>query len=118
MPPTPFVIRCSREVFSEAEIETLERYGRQFADLTAGRRPPETPAQQRFVEAAKGQRAPETCYERVWCKYLERLEWQRDPRNRAAMGPPREVRDDREDWKRMRGATWGDAMRRARGLDD
>ncbi|MDE0241885.1 MAG: hypothetical protein OXQ84_17130, partial [bacterium] len=51
-------------------------------------------------------------------RLLDRLKWESDPRNRAAMGPPREVRDDREDWKRMRGATWGDAMRRAKGLDD
>ena len=34
------------------------------------------------------------------------------------MVPPRKAHDDREDWKRMRSAAWGDAMRRARGLDD
>ena len=118
MPPVSFALRCSREIFSAEEIETLERYGRQFEDLTAGHRPTRTPAQQRFVEVAQGQRPPETYYERVWCKYLARLKWESDPRNRAAMGPPRKAHDDREDWKRMRSAAWGDAMRRARGLDD
>ena len=51
-------------------------------------------------------------------KYRARVEWESDPANRAAMGPPRAVHDDREDWKRMRGATWGEMARRSRGLDD
>ena len=51
-------------------------------------------------------------------KYQQRLELERDPAFQDAMGPLRKVHDDREDWKRMRGATWGDMVRRSRGLDD
>lgn len=51
-------------------------------------------------------------------RYQERVEWERDSANRAAMGPRRQVHDEREDWKRMRGATWGEMVRRSRGLDD
>ena len=85
-PPPRFAILCSRATFSEDEIRTLERYGCRFEDLIAGRRPCRTPAQQRFVEVAKGQRDPETYYERLWRKYLVRLEreFQHRPRSTAA----------------------------------
>lgn len=62
--------------------------------------------------------SPETVYERVWTKYLMRLEWERDPANRAAMGMRRRMPDDREDWNRMRGSVWSDIRRRAQGLDE
>ncbi len=113
-----FVLRCSQEVFSKEEIATLEAYGAQFERLCDGRRKPATPAQRRFVEVANGRCEPKTVYEKVWLKYLKRLEWESNPENRAAMGPRRRVPDDRADWKRMRGASWGEMMRRSRGLDD
>ena len=113
----PFVLRCSREVFSEDEIEMLENYGKQFERLSDGRRKPATAAQRHFVEVANGRCEPKTVYEMVWSNYLRRLEWESNPENRAAMGPRRKVRDDRADWKRMSAASWGEMMRRSRGLD-
>lgn len=112
-----FVIRCSREIFSTEEIAVLERYGRQLERLANGKRAPETVAQHRFVEAVQGRLEPETIYERAWAKYAWRLEWERKPENRAAMGKRRQMPDDREDWKRMRGAVWGDMKRRSQGQD-
>lgn len=114
----PFIIRCSREIFSKEEIGILERYGREFERLANGKRLPETEEQQRFVEVAQGRSQPETIYERTWAKYAWRVAWESDPANRSAMGERRRMRDDREDWKRMRGAVWGETRRRARGLDD
>ena len=67
-------------------------------------RAPATAAQEQFVEAARGENPPETVYERVWTMYLNRLEWESDPANRAATGPRRQTPDDREDWTRMCGA--------------
>lgn len=113
-----FSIRCSRDTFTDQEIELLERYGRELERLANGNRLPTTAAQRRFVEAANDRRQPETIYEKTWVKYLQRLDWESDPANRAAMGPRRRATDDREDRKRMRGATWGEMQRRARGLDD
>ena len=113
-----FLIRCSRETFTEQEIELLERHGRQLERLANGHRAPTTTAQRQFVEAAQGRRQPETKYEKAWVKYSRRLDWERDPANQAAMGPRRRRPDDRDDWKRMRGATWGEIQRRAKGLDD
>ena len=113
-----FSIRCSREIFTQQEIELLERYGQGLERLANGNRLPTTAAQRRFVAAANGQCEPQTIYEETWVKYARRLDWESDPANRAAMGPRRRVTDDREDWKRMRGATWGEMQRRARGLDD
>lgn len=115
--PTPFVIRCSYEVFSELEIEILEEHGARLERLADGRQPPRNAAGRRFVKVVNGHVQPETAFEKVWIKYQRRLEWERDPANRAAMGSPREVHDDREDWKRMRGSVWGEMVRRSRGLD-
>lgn len=115
---SPFVIQCSREVFSDAEIEILESHGTRLQRLADGRQSPVRKAGRRFVEVVNGRREPETVYERTWVKYLQRLEWERDPANQAAMGPRRKVRDDRPDWKHADAATRGDMIRRARALDD
>ena len=113
-----FSIQCYSEILTQQEIELLESYGRQLERLANGERRPTTAAQRRFVEATNGRCQPETIYEKTWVKHVRRLDWEGDPANRAAMGPRRRVADDREDWKRMRGATWGEVQRRARGLDD
>ena len=112
-----FVIRCSREVFTEEEIEILETYGAAFHRLADGVRLPKTDAQRRFVEAVHGAREAKTKYEKTWLKYLQRLAWESDPDNRAAMGPQRKAFNDRDDWKRMAAAQWGETIRRARGFD-
>lgn len=114
----PFVLRSSREVFTDEELEVLEEYGRGLERLADGKRLPNTPAQQRFVAVVRGELEPETIYERAWMKYLLRVDWESDPANRAAMGTLRRMPNDREDWKRMRSAVWGEVRRRARGLDD
>ena len=113
-----FVIRCSRVIFSTEEIDLLERYGGELERLASGERPPETAAQQRFVDAIQGRTEPQTVYERMWAKYVWRLKWEAKPENRAAMGERRSMPDDREDWKRMSGVVWGDMRRRSQGLDD
>ncbi len=73
---------------------------------------------QRFVEVARGRCDPESVYERTWAKYLWRVAWESHPENRSVMGKRRSVRNDREDWKRMRGAVWAEVRRRAQGWDD
>jgi uncharacterized protein YifE (UPF0438 family) len=116
-----FQIRTSREIFSESELEILTRYGEAFEDLMEGRRPPETPAQERFLRVCHDEAEPATDYERVWRKYLNRLKWERDPSNRAAMGPPRRAEEgfggSREDWKCIRNSQWGGLMGRYRDAD-
>ena len=86
--------------------------------LANGKWRPETSAQRRFVETAHGRREPKTDYERTWAKYMWRVKWESKPENRATMGERRRMPNDREDWKRMRGAVWGDMRRRSQGLDD
>ena len=109
-----FRFRCSREVFAEEELEILKRFGSAFEQLSKGERVPTTDAQQRFLEVAQGQRQPKTIYERTWAKYQWRVEW--ESKNATVMGTRRAIPNDREDWKRMSGALWGEAIRRA--LDD
>ena len=113
-----FEIKCSREIFSEEEIDILETYGIQFKQLTSGKRSPATDAQRRFVKVAQGQCHPETIYEKIWAKYINRVIWERDPANKASMGERRKMPDDRDDWKKMRGKNWSDMQKRSRGFDD
>ena len=117
MASEPFTLRCSNAPCSEEELDILRQYGTAFERLSNGERSPATVAQEQFVAAARGKRPPETVYERAWTKYLRRLAWENDPANRAAMGARRRMPDDREDWKRMRGAVWKDVRRRAQGLE-
>ena len=79
-----FNFRCSREVFTEKELETLEKHGAEFARLANGQRLPKAQDQVRFVEVARGQREPETVYEKAWAKYMWRVHWEQA--NRSAMG--------------------------------
>ncbi|MFC1731370.1 DUF413 domain-containing protein [candidate division KSB1 bacterium] len=110
----PFKINCSKEIFSDIEIEILEEYGRQLQRLMDGDRLPRTEAQRRFVEVAQGKCQPETIYEEIWWRYLQRLQWETDPANRAAMGDRRGIQDDLEAWKKMRSGLWADMQKRNR----
>ena len=56
--------------------------------------------------------------EATWVKYLQRVAWEQDPDNRSVMGERRAMQNDREDWKRMRGAVGGEVRRRAQGRDE
>ena len=115
-PRRDFGFRCSRDIFTDDEIDILERYGGEFERLTDGRRLPTTAAQRRFIKVATGQHEPETVFERTWAKYLWRVEW--ESANESVMGERRAMPDDRDDWRRMSGAIWREIRRRARGLDD
>lgn len=113
-----FVLGCSQEIFSDEEIELLERYGHWYRRLACGELRPETEAQRQFVEVAQGERQPETVHEKTWRKYRERLALESDPANRQAMGEIRRMPNDREDWKRMAGTQWSKMMRRTQGRSD
>ena len=112
-----FVPRCSTKTFTQEEIDILERYGKQFAKLMHGKRSPQTIAQERFVRVAQGKCEPSTIYEKTWRKYLERLIREDDPEHQAIMGERRQMPNDREDHKKMRGAVWSEVRRRSKGLD-
>ena len=112
-----FIPRCSTETFTQEEIDILELYGKQFAELMHGKRAPQTTAQERFVRVAQGKCEPSTIYEKTWRKYLERLIREDDPEHQAIMGKRRQMPNDREDHKKMRGAVWSEVRRRSKGLD-
>ena len=61
----PFHIQCNKSIFTDEEIEILEKYGKQFQGFTTGERPPKTQGHDKFIEAARGKREPETIYEMV-----------------------------------------------------
>ena len=111
-----FTIQTSRDIFNPDEVEILERYGAQFGRLMKGERKPETPAQERFIKVCENEVEPETKWEKVWRKYLDRLEWESHPDNRSATGPHRKAAEgfggSRNEYKRMKKAERADFWKR------
>jgi uncharacterized protein YifE (UPF0438 family) len=56
--------------FTDAERELLVHYGRWLDALASGTIHPQTPGQAQFVMVARGQREPETDFERAWVKVM------------------------------------------------
>jgi uncharacterized protein YifE (UPF0438 family) len=110
-----FIIKTSQEIFDSDELEILRRYGKQFERLMKGEREPQTPEQRRFLKVCKNELEPESSYEKVWWKYLKRLEWEADPVNKSAMGAPRKAAENfgsRKEYKQMRKAARADFWKR------
>lgn len=79
------------DIFSQAEVSLLRRYGAWMEALDEGKIQPETPEQNEFVAMCRGKREPETKFELVWWKLRERRKFESewvgpDPENvRKAM---------------------------------
>lgn len=56
--------------FSDSERDLLAHYGRWLDALASGAIQPATPGQAQFVMVARGQREPETDFERAWVKVM------------------------------------------------
>jgi uncharacterized protein YifE (UPF0438 family) len=114
----PFTIQTSLEIFTQEEVELLQRHGRAFERLMKGELPVNTPDREHFIQVCGKKAEPKTIHEQVWRKYLDRLEWESDPANRAAMGTRRHADEGfggtREDHKKMHKADFADFLRRQR----
>lgn len=51
------------------EAQALEEYGQAFSELDLGNRQPTTEEEKNFVAFCRGERAPETFFEKTWHKY-------------------------------------------------
>ena len=114
----PFNIQTSLAIFLPEEIEILQRHGSAFERLMTGKLPANNPDREHFVQVCRKKAQPQTIHEQVWRKYLDRLEWESDPANHAAMGAPRHADEGfggtREDLKKMHKAERADFWRRRR----
>jgi uncharacterized protein YifE (UPF0438 family) len=72
----PFKLRCKTMIFSDDQIELLEKYGHWFQALTDGVLEPITDLQKEFVKVARKEKMPVSPFEWAWFKYLGRLEWE------------------------------------------
>jgi hypothetical protein len=52
--------------YTEAQLELLAKFGRWLEGLANGAISPATPAQEQFVECARGRREPQTDFEHAW----------------------------------------------------
>ncbi len=77
-----FTVNCSHAIFSNEEIELLEKWGHWFTALTDGTLEPLTEMQQAFVRVARREQDPVSPEELAWNKYLHRREMEGDPSNR------------------------------------
>jgi hypothetical protein len=103
----PFVPRCTQRTFSEGAWRDLLEYGCRLEKLASGDRSPRTDKQAAFAShfAAPSEREPDCYFEKLWAKYLFRVEWEGDPSNWAAMGSLQTLLETgfgtREDTKRL-----------------
>ena len=113
----PYSIQCKSEVFSQAELDVINKYGSWLSALASNRIKPETTEQKRFIEECHRFRVLETkemlnyfshCSDRgsiqsIWFKYLCRIKFERENPNLTNgkikidwgwQGPPLESGDD------------------------
>jgi uncharacterized protein YifE (UPF0438 family) len=100
----PFTPACNTQVFSEAELELLERYGAWLGALMRGEIEPESERQRRFLLVCNGEIPPSGEVQKVWCKYLYRMQWEKA--NKEYMGT-----EQKADWG-FNGAPWLSPSRR------
>lgn len=59
--------------FTIKEAQVLEKYGCAFKALDTEEKKPTTPEEKSFVDVCKGQKEPSTDFEKIWIKYLSRI---------------------------------------------
>lgn len=59
--------------FTRDEANILHNYGRQLLALERGEKKPSGKPEKQFLAVCRGERAPETPIEKVWIKYMDRL---------------------------------------------
>ena len=104
-----FNIDCNRIIFSDEEIEILEKWGHWFEGLMSGELTPFTEAQVRFIKVINGESEPFSLEEKAYFKYLGRKSVEMKYGDRLKIRY--EVTDDtfysRDDKKKMNRLTYG-----------
>jgi uncharacterized protein YifE (UPF0438 family) len=67
-----FSIDCDLLIFSNEEIQILEKWGHWFNALVSGELKPFTESQKSFIKVMKREIDPNTVEEKAWFKYLGR----------------------------------------------
>ena len=63
--------KLHQKLFSESEIDWLEKYSPGIEALCSGARKPKTKEQEKFIAVAKGDRYPFNDYQRLWLRHKE-----------------------------------------------
>lgn len=67
-----FHIDCDTKIFSQEELEIIEKWGHWFIALVSGELKPFTESQEKFIEVMKGEIGPNSLEEKAWFKYQGR----------------------------------------------
>jgi len=77
-----YKLKCNKAIFSEDEVDYLEKYGCWLEALVTGAiKPlPDRKEQERFVMVAKGEAEPSPgkFHEMLWSKYQKRIKWEKE----------------------------------------
>lgn len=100
-----FTVDCSHAIFTNEEIEILEKWGNWFMALTEGELEPLTELQTEFIKVAKGLRSPFSIEEKAWFKYQgrKRLEREKGEKFNLHYEPEDDTFYSRNDVKKLRG---------------
>lgn len=116
-----FHIDCDLKIFSQEEIEIIEKWGHWFMALVSGELKPFTESQERFIKVMKGEIGPGSLEEKAWFKYLGRKAVEKKYGDRLKV--KYEAEDDTfysiDDRKKMNRITYGTiAQNHYKGLSE
>ncbi len=94
---TKFQVNCSKEIFSNKEVDLLKNYGAWMEALCLRKIDPLTKEQVRFIEQIDQEKMPDNEYAKIWYKYNKRLEIERKYGDRLKI---RYVTDDNDFYRR------------------
>ncbi|MCS6864974.1 MAG: DUF413 domain-containing protein [Gemmataceae bacterium] len=84
----PFVFGCDVAIFSEAELQALQRHGARFEALATGQAHPVTPEEKRFIRVHQEKEKPHTLAEKAWLRLKARREYEREQKEKPPPAPP------------------------------
>lgn len=84
----PFSFGCDVSIFSEAELQALQRHGPRFEALASGQVRPATPEEKRFLRVDQEKEKPHSLAEKAWLRLKARREYEREQKEKPPPAPP------------------------------
>ncbi|MCR9171579.1 MAG: DUF413 domain-containing protein [bacterium] len=100
-----FHVDCNHSIFSNEELETLEKFGYWFEALINGDLDPISEQQEYFIDVFRNNKKPETPEQFAWFKYKGRKALEEKQPDKFKLDYSHDSEDPffkRDDWKKMR----------------
>lgn len=93
------VLDIVKPIFNDEELKLLHEYGTWMEGLLSGEIEPITDKQSEFISCIKNDTPPQESLFNIYWRYIKRKELSRTTN---LVNEKKLIKDDREDWKKMR----------------